>query len=99
MATGVLAKMSRGDVSGSSFWFEPVSDDDEQHARGASGQLPLRTLKRLRLIEVGPVVRPAYEATSASAQDARLPEAMRRRREARAAIEHANRQATPETTE
>lgn len=29
VAIGMAAKIARRDVTGSSFWFEPVSDDDE----------------------------------------------------------------------
>jgi HK97 family phage prohead protease len=36
IALSVAAEIARRDVSGSSFWFEPVSDDDEQWERGAS---------------------------------------------------------------
>jgi hypothetical protein len=39
-------------VTGSSFWFEPMSDDDEEWTPGARGELPLRTLKRVKLIEL-----------------------------------------------
>jgi HK97 family phage prohead protease len=67
-ALRVAAMVMRRDVTGSSFWFEPISDDDEQWERGASGQLPLRTLLRVKLIEVGPVALPAYQATTAAAR-------------------------------
>jgi Escherichia/Staphylococcus phage prohead protease len=76
VAIGVAAKIARRDVSGSSFWFEPVSDDDEQWERGASGQLPLRTLLKVKLIEAGPVALPAYAQTTVSVSDTRSPEAL-----------------------
>ena len=82
VAMGVAAKIARRDVSGSSFWFEPVSDDDEQWERGTSGQLPLRTLLKVKLIEAGPVALPAYPQTTVSVSDTRSPEALARLRAA-----------------
>lgn len=71
-ALSVAAKIARGDVSGSSFWFAPLSDDDEEwEGGGGPGMLPLRTMKRVKLIEVGPVALPAYQQTTANAGDGR----------------------------
>ena len=92
IAMGVAAKIARRDVTGSSFWFEPVSDDDEQSERGASGQLPLRTLLKVKLIEAGRVALPAYGSTTVvSVSDARSPEALERLRSAKAALGAAKR--------
>jgi len=91
VAMGVAAKIARRDVTGSSFWFVPVSDDDEQWERGASGQLPLRTLLKVKLIEAGPVAMPAYQQTSVTVSDARSPEAVKRLRGAQAALAAAKR--------
>ena len=86
-ALSVAAKIARRDVTGSSFWFEPLSDDDEEwEGGGAPGQLPLRTMKRVKLIECGPVCLPAYQQTSVNVTDSRSPEAMRRLRDLKASI-------------
>jgi phage head maturation protease len=59
----------RGDVKGSSFrWIPQDEDEIWQYPRG--GVKPLRTLLRVRLIEVGPVSWPAYEATTAAMRSA-----------------------------
>jgi len=70
-AISVAAKIARRDVTGSSFWFAIDSEaDDEEWTRGDPGQLlPLRTVKKVKLIEVGPVVLPAYPSTTVSARD------------------------------
>jgi phage head maturation protease len=58
----------RRDVSGSSFWFGVENPDtDEEWSFDDGHKLPLRTLKRLQLIDVGPVTYPAYVAATASA--------------------------------
>ena len=82
IALSVAAKIARRDVSGSSFWFEPGSDEDEEWTRGAAGQLPLRTLLKVKLIEAGPVALPAYQQTTVSVSDTRSPEALERLRAA-----------------
>jgi HK97 family phage prohead protease len=67
-AVGIHARIARGDVSGSSFWFGVQNPDtDEEWTRDDPKKLPLRTLKRLQLIDVGPVSYPAYPTTTASA--------------------------------
>ena len=58
-ARDVEESVERGDVSGSSFMFDVVKrewDDDQE----------TRRVKEFRLHEVGPVVWPAYQATSAT---------------------------------
>jgi phage head maturation protease len=54
----IAAKIRRGDVSGSSFRFD-MSPDEETWERDKPGDLPLRILKRIRLLNVGPVAFPA----------------------------------------
>src|SRR5262245_47678259 len=68
-AMSVAAKIARRDVTGSSFWFAIDSEHDEEWTNGERGQLPLRTLRRLRLIEAGPVALPAYGDTAATFRD------------------------------
>ena len=51
---------ARGDLFGSSFVFQTVADSWEKEERGGR----LRTLKEVRLYEVGPVVSPAYLDTT-----------------------------------
>jgi HK97 family phage prohead protease len=80
VALSVAAKIGRRDVTGSSFWFEPMSDDDEEWTPGARGELPLRTLKRVKLIELGPVALPAYPQATVGLSDTRSPEALERLR-------------------
>jgi len=66
MARSVAARIGRGDVTGSSFWFAIDAPEDEEWTPAPTRDgLPLRTLKRLRLMDVGPVSYPAYEQTSA----------------------------------
>jgi HK97 family phage prohead protease len=54
-----------GAVDGMSFRFTPPGDDDQQWAQ-RSGKPDLRTLLRLNCPELGPVVFPAYEPTTAA---------------------------------
>ena len=86
IAVSVGAKVGRRDVTGSSFWFSPVTDDDEEWTPGGRGELPLRTLTRVKLIELGPVALPAYAQTSVSVSNARSPEALERLRAAQALL-------------
>jgi HK97 family phage prohead protease len=65
MAISVAAKIKRGDVSGSSFSFVIDRPEDERWERAKGASLPLRTMLRLRLIDIGPVAFPAYAATTA----------------------------------
>lgn len=57
----------RGDVTGSSFTFRA---DDDDWAKGADGT-PLRTITRMRVFELGPVLNPAYPDTSVAARSMR----------------------------
>ena len=58
LAVSAAAQAARGDLAGSSFAFDTVSPDDEEwHAPRGRGDLPLRILWRLKLIDVAPVAR------------------------------------------
>jgi phage head maturation protease len=83
--------LARGDISGSSFGFAiAAAADEEWSAPPARGELPLRTLKKLRLIDVSPVTFPAYQATSVVAM---RDESHARREERRRRIDAAKREA------
>lgn len=89
----VVESIKRGDITGSSFQFEVENPDDEEwdYSQTKQGKLPLRTIKRAKLWETGPVAWPAYENTTVSARAVAIVE------EARAAIaaEQAKRPAAP----
>jgi HK97 family phage prohead protease len=73
VAAGLAARVSRRDISGSSFWFgidNPETDEEWEPAPPRNG-LPLRTLKRLSLIDVSPVTFPAYVQASVDSSDGR----------------------------
>lgn len=62
-ASGYVESVSRGDVTGSSFSFS-VSKRSEQWSPGDGGAVPLRSISDIdRLVDVGPVVFPAYLST------------------------------------
>lgn len=62
----VLRKIERGDVKGSSLMFEEPDEQDQQVSR--EGSVTLRTITKIRKVfDVGPVVRPAYRQTTATA--------------------------------
>jgi HK97 family phage prohead protease len=64
-AASIAARIKRRDVSGSSFWFAVDRPEDEEWSPAPTRTgLPLRTLKKLRLIDVSAVTFPAYEPTS-----------------------------------
>lgn len=54
--------IAEGSVTGMSFRFGVVKDEWDKPAR--KGAVPLRTLREVRVPELGPVVFPAYAATS-----------------------------------
>lgn len=70
-ATGVVAKVRRGDVTQSSYGFR-VKDGGEEWTRAATrGELPLRTITEFELLrDVSPVTFPAFEETTAEARSA-----------------------------
>lgn len=74
-----VISIKRGDISGSSFQFEIVNPDDEDwdFEQVKQGKLPLRTIKRAKVWEVGPVAWPAYENTTVSARAIATVEAAR----------------------
>lgn len=62
-ARGYVESVERGDVTGSSFSFS-VSKRSEQWTPGEKGADPLRSISEVdRLVDVGPVVFPAYLST------------------------------------
>jgi HK97 family phage prohead protease len=65
-----VTSIKRGDITGSSFQFTVENDDDESwdFEQTKQGKLPLRTIKRAKLYEVGPVAFPAYDTTTVSAR-------------------------------
>ena len=66
VAQHVLSAVRRGDVEGSSFTFRLAGDGDTWDVL-PDGQV-LRTVKELRLYELGPVVNPAYLDTTSQAR-------------------------------
>ena len=58
----VVAYIERGDVNQSSFSFRATDDDWGT----TGGDYPLRTLKRVRVFDLGPATLPAYEDTSSA---------------------------------
>lgn len=54
--------LRRGDITGSSFGFRTIEDDWSETREG----YPLRTLRQVALVDVSPVVYPAYLAAEAS---------------------------------
>jgi HK97 family phage prohead protease len=62
-ARGYVETVERGDVTGSSFSFA-VNKRNERWAPGEAGGVPLRSISEVeRLVDVGPVVFPAYFST------------------------------------
>ena len=66
----VKAKMARGDVDGSSFWFH-ITDEAKRIEDGQT----IYEIRGVELIEVGPVTEPAYKATSSKLRDERTAQA------------------------
>jgi HK97 family phage prohead protease len=64
-ARDLMVSVKRGDVSQSSFAFEVT---EEEWDYGKRGEMPMRTIKSVRLYDVSPVTYPAYSATSVSAR-------------------------------
>ncbi|MFJ1579215.1 HK97 family phage prohead protease [Streptomyces sp. NPDC088182] len=63
----LFALVQRGDVSGCSFTFR--AEDDEWSKR--SDGMPLRTVTRMRVLELGPVLNPAYPDTTVAVRSLR----------------------------
>jgi HK97 family phage prohead protease len=67
-ALDIAAKVTRGDVTGSSFAFRVKRDEWTRATR--AGELPLRTIHEYEeLLDVGPVTFPAYNEATAEARD------------------------------
>jgi HK97 family phage prohead protease len=65
----VVTLVSRGDISQSSFAFiVPEDGDDWNYDEVKVGKLPLRTIRKVQLMDVSPVTYPAYPSTSVSAR-------------------------------
>lgn len=67
-AMSVHAKVERGDVSGSSVWFRVIRHEIEIPSDDNDLERPLRRILEAALYETGPVVWPAFEATTAGAR-------------------------------
>lgn len=67
MGNDILTSVRRGDISGMSFGFMVNEDNWE---RGKAGEPHIRTLLKVDLFEVSPVVFPAYPQTSVNARSA-----------------------------
>ena len=72
----VAELVSRGDITGSSFAFEILSEK-----RSKDGGTEIRSIEDVRLFDVGPVTYPAYEATSVALRSDESLEAIRREME------------------
>lgn len=68
-ALSVHAKVARGDVTGSSFWFR-VLREEWVDAESTDSGMDERTIFEVELFETGPVSFPAYESTEAEAASA-----------------------------
>ena len=66
----VVAYVSRGDVAGMSFMFE-VQQEEVTHPK-TKGELPLYTIKKAKVYEMGPVTMPAYNSTSVKVASQRM---------------------------
>lgn len=60
-----------GSITGMSFRFQVVKEIWDE-----SNDIPMRTLKEVRLFELGPVVFPAYEATSVGVRSVEIAQAL-----------------------
>lgn len=67
-AMSVYAKVSRGDVSGSSVWFRVVREEWTEPTDDNGLERPLRRILEAQLFETGPVVFPAFPETTVAAR-------------------------------
>lgn len=70
LAVSVRAQVERGDVHGSSVWFQAVREEWTQPDDTNELERPLRRITEAKLFEVGPVTWPAFEQTTAAARSA-----------------------------
>ena len=63
----VAAKVKRGDVDGSSFWFYIETETPR-----TENDVTIYEVTKVRVKEMGPVTFPAYEATTAETRDAHI---------------------------
>ena len=70
----VAEAISRGDVTGSSFWFKPTK---ESESRDDEGNI-IYTIENLEFREVGPVTFPAYEATVSEMRNSKMNDSEKR---------------------
>jgi hypothetical protein len=69
-AVGIHARVARRDVTGSSVWFRVEKDQWEEPSEDNDLEVPVRTILRADLFEVGPVVFPAFPQTTSEASAA-----------------------------
>lgn len=67
-AMAVHARVARGDIDGSSVWFRVISQTWTFPTDTNGLEVPHRQITEAQLYEVGPVVFPAYETTTAAAR-------------------------------
>ena len=84
-----LAVCERGDLGGSSFAFLPHDGGDRWVDPATDGDLPLRVLESVELLDVSVVVNPAYPDTSATVTEARATVAAYRQTKDQAAAQDA----------
>lgn len=68
MARDLWTSIDRGDISQSSFAFDPVKEQRAEPDEEKGETLPLYTIKEARLYDVSPVTFPAYEDTDVMAR-------------------------------
>lgn len=88
----IVVSVERGDVSGASFMFQVL--EEEWKVAGDDDDFDHRTIKKVKLFDVGPVTFPAYDTTDVSVNSIRgLKEVVEARQErAAASLELARRQ-------
>jgi uncharacterized protein len=69
LAIDLAKSIDRGDISQSSFAFSVVKESWDYPAKGST-ELPLRSLREVKLYDVSPVTYPAYEGTDVDLQRA-----------------------------
>ncbi len=67
-AKDAYESIRRGDVQGMSFYFEPVKEAWPRNKESEKDKLPLREILEARLLEISPVVFPAYPTTQVEAR-------------------------------